>query len=136
MHKGVIMKMPRYTFACALLAGALAAAPAFAQTAPAHSGKTAHGTALVDSKDMTLYTFDKDTGGKSVCNGQCASNWPALAASDSAKASGKWSVITRDDGTKQWAYNGHPLYTFVKDTKAGEANGQGLANGAWKIATP
>ena len=35
---------------------------------------------LVDHKGMTLYTFDKDTGGKSVCNGQVRENWPPLKA--------------------------------------------------------
>ena len=66
---------------------------------------------LVDAKGMTLYTFDKDSGGKSVCNDKCAQNWPPLAAETGAMASGDWSVITRDDGTQQWAYKGKPLYT-------------------------
>ena len=46
--------------------------------APAMTAETAKGPALVDSKSMTLYTFDKDMGGKSMCNGPCAANWPAL----------------------------------------------------------
>ena len=46
------------------------------------------------------------------------------------------SVVTRDDGKKMWAYKGKPLYTFAKDTKAGDTNGDGFLNGAWHIAKP
>jgi len=78
---------------------------------------------LVDHKGMTLYTFDNDKGEKSACNGGCADNWPPLKADASAKPEGKWTVITRDDGAKQWAYSGKPVYTFVKDKAAGDKTG-------------
>ena len=70
---------------------------------------------LTGANGMTLYTFDRDPvgGGKSVCNGPCAANWPPLAAGADAKASGDWSIVTRDDGTKQWAYKGAPLSMVV-----------------------
>lgn len=90
---------------------------------------------LTNSAGMTLYTFDKDTGGKSACNGPCAANWPPLMAKADANASGNWSVITRDDGSKQWAYKGKPLYTWVKDQKAGDKTGDGV-NNVWHIAKP
>lgn len=62
-------------------------------------------------------TFARDTTpGKSACNGQCATNWPPLAAAADAKDDGQWSVVTRDDGAKMWAYKGKPLYTYVRDT--------------------
>ena len=98
--------------------------------------KTADG-ALVGSTGMTLYTFDRDAAGsgKSVCNGQCATNWPPLMASDDDKASGDFSVVTRDDGKKQWALKGMPLYYWVKDTKPGETTGEGVM-GAWHVAKP
>ena len=90
---------------------------------------------MVNAKGMTLYTFDKDaTPGKSVCNGPCATNWPPALVADGAKASGDWSIITRDDGLKQWAYKGKPLYAFAKDTKAGDTTGDGFLQGAWHIA--
>jgi predicted lipoprotein with Yx(FWY)xxD motif len=121
----------------ALIAVALSAATgAFAQSAPAKTAETSKGMAFVDGKGMTLYTFDKDTAGKSVCNGQCATNWPPLMASADAKASGDWTVITRDDGKKQWAYKGKPLYTWAKDTKPGDATGDGVANNTWHVAQP
>jgi predicted lipoprotein with Yx(FWY)xxD motif len=96
--------------------------------------KSGDGT-LTGDKGMTLYTFDKDAAGsgKSVCNGQCATNWPPLTASASDKASGDYSIITRDDGAKQWAYKGKPLYYFVKDTKAGDKTGDGV-NKVWQVA--
>ncbi|RZK81519.1 MAG: hypothetical protein EOO66_28185, partial [Methylobacterium sp.] len=100
------------------------------------TAETAKGPALVDSKSMTLYTFDKDMGGKSMCNGPCAANWPALMAASGSAASGDWTMVTRDDGTMQWAHKGKPLYTFAKDTKPGDITGDGFLNGAWHIAKP
>ena len=52
---------------------------------------------LVDHKGMTLYTFDKDADGKSVCKDQCATNWPPLKAESTDTKTGDWTVITRDD---------------------------------------
>ncbi len=90
---------------------------------------------LTDAKGMTLYTFDKDTDGKSVCNGNCAKNWPPLTAGPDAMSKGDWTVVTRDDGSKQWAYKGKALYTWVKDTKPGETTGDGVGN-VWHNAVP
>jgi len=101
-----------------------------AQTGPAK--KAADGT-WTDDKGMTLYTFDRDAGGKSACNGPCATNWPPLMASADAKASGDWSVVTRDDGAKQWAYKGKPLYTWSKDAKPGDKTGDNV-NSVWHTA--
>ena len=102
---------------------------------PAHIADTATGKTLVDAKGMTLYTFDKDTAGKSACNGGCATNWPPFTATG-ASASGDWTVVTRDDGTQQWAYKGKPLYTWSKDTKPGDTTGDGLLNNQWHVAHP
>jgi len=88
---------------------------------------------LVGSNGMTLYTFDKDADGKSMCNGKCAENWPPLDADGGATASGDLSVITRDDGKKQYAYKGKPLYYFVKDQKPGDKTGDGV-NNVWHLA--
>ena len=87
---------------------------------------------MVDHKGMTLYTFDKDTGGKSMCNGDCAKNWPPLMAPADAKAEGKWTVIKRDDGMMQYAYDGKPLYTFVKDAKPGDMTGDKMKD-VWHV---
>jgi predicted lipoprotein with Yx(FWY)xxD motif len=101
------------------------------------SRKLDNGTmVLADAKGMTLYTFEKDAAGKSACSGNCAKNWPPLAAAADAKPMGDWTIITRDDGSRQWAYKGKPLYGWFKDTKPGETTGDGVGNGAWKTAVP
>ncbi|MFJ1251551.1 hypothetical protein [Cupriavidus sp. CuC1] len=96
--------------------------------------KVAGGT-LTDPQGLTLYTFDRDTAGKSACNGGCATNWPPLMAAPGTSATGDYSVITRDDGGKQWAYRGKPLYRFSKDAKPGDRTGDNF-NNVWHAATP
>ena len=93
---------------------------------------------LVTAKGMTLYTFDKDAAGsgKSACNGPCAQNWPPLAAPANAVASGDWTLVTRDDGSRQWAFKGKPLYYWTRDAKPGDKTGDGFANNAWHVAKP
>jgi len=90
---------------------------------------------LTGSNGMTLYTFDKDMAGKSACNGPCAGNWPPLYALDSDTAGGDYSIILRDDGKKQWALKGKPLYFWSKDMKAGDKTGDGF-NNVWHVARP
>jgi predicted lipoprotein with Yx(FWY)xxD motif len=97
----------------------------YAAGEPAMTGTTTAGKAWVDAKGMALYTFDKDTATKSNCNGKCATEWPPLPVLADATASGDWTIITRDDGSKMWAYKGHPLYTFIDDKKAGQVTGDG-----------
>jgi predicted lipoprotein with Yx(FWY)xxD motif len=125
------------TFAAIAALTLFTTAVALAQAAaPAKVAESSKGKIYVDAKGMSLYTFDKDSAGKSACNGPCAENWPPLMASADAKASGDWTIVTRDDGKKMWAYKGKPLYTFKKDTKAGDVNGDGFLNGAWHLAKP
>jgi len=114
---------------------ALLLATACASTPPAPAN-AADGV-LVGANGMTLYTFDKDAAGsgKSSCNGACATNWPPLAAPAGAAAKGDWSVIARDDGTRQWAFKGKPLYFWAKDQKPGDRTGDGF-NKVWQLARP
>ena len=90
------------------------------------------GKVFTDQNGMTLYTFDKDGKNKSNCYDDCAKNWPPFMASADAKAEGDWTVVERKDGTKMWAYDGKPVYTFVNDKKAGDMSGEGVA-GAWHV---
>jgi predicted lipoprotein with Yx(FWY)xxD motif len=108
-----------------------------ASMATAQMPATAKGGMLTNSAGMTLYTFDKDAAGsgKSVCNGQCAVNWPPLMVKEGDKAAGDYSVVTRDDGGKQWAYKGKPLYLWIKDQKPGDKTGDGV-NNVWHVAQP
>jgi predicted lipoprotein with Yx(FWY)xxD motif len=113
-----------------LLAVVLTGSAAFAQ-APVK----AVGGVLTNPAGMTLYTFDRDEAGsgKSVCNGPCATNWPPLTAAADAKPAGGYTIVTRDDGTKQWAWKGKPLYLWTKDQKPGDMTGQGF-NNVWQAA--
>lgn len=88
--------------------------------------------ALTDPDGRTLYTFEKDAAGKSTCNDECAKNWPPMLAVGTDAPFESFSILTRDDGTKQWAYEGKPLYRSVKDTAPEQANGHG-ADDAWHI---
>jgi predicted lipoprotein with Yx(FWY)xxD motif len=104
--------------------------------APAAPAKTVDGT-LVTPAGNTLYVFDKDTpaSGKSACNGPCATAWPPLAAAASDAPQGSWSIVTRDDGSRQWAYEGKPVYTYQKDEKPGDRVGDNF-KGVWHVARP
>ena len=83
---------------------------------------------------MQLYTWDNDKdANKSSCNGICLMNWPALKAEAADKDMGDWKVVTRDDGSKQWAYKGKPLYYFVMDAAAGDKKGEGRGM-VWHMA--
>lgn len=111
--------------------GACASAPSAVLPA-----KTSDGM-LTSFSGMTLYVYDKDTAGsgKSACNGPCAANWPPLMAEAEAKSTGDYSLVARDDGGRQWAYKGRPLYFWVKDTKPGDKTGDGFKD-VWHIVRP
>ncbi len=92
---------------------------------------TALGRVLVDGRGRTLYLFGKDKHGRSACSAKCAGFWPPLIASGKplATAGAKASLLgttKRPDGRLQVTYNHHPLYTFVKDTRKGQTNGEEL----------
>ena len=145
-------RRPRMIVAAAAVA-ALAAASFALHPAATHAAqskgavvstaKTSLGRILVTSNGRTLYLFEKDRNGKSACSGQCAVFWPPLITSGKPIVTGgaRASLIgttRRADGRLQVTYNHHPLYTFVKDTKAGQTNGEGVnAFGAgWDAMSP
>ena len=118
--------------AFALLALSLSAFTAtFAHAEPA--AKMANGM-WVNTSGMTLYTFDRDVAasGKSVCNGPCAALWPPAMAAADAKPEGDFTIVVRDDGARQWAYKGKPVYTYSGDKKAGEATGDNFKD-SWHV---
>src|SRR3954447_3408307 len=99
---------------------------------------TSLGRILVDPHGHTLYLFEKDRNGKSACSGACASAWPPLIARGKPRAgagakASRLGTTKRSDGRLQVTYNHHPLYTFIKDTKKGQTNGEGLTafGGTW-----
>jgi predicted lipoprotein with Yx(FWY)xxD motif len=114
-----------------------------AKGATVSTAKTSLGRILVNSHGRTLYMFEKDKKGKSACSGQCAANWPPLVTSGKPRVTraARPSLVgttKRADGRMQVTYNHHPLYTFVKDTKKGQTNGEGLNafGGKWYVVSP
>jgi len=95
------------------------------------------GKYLADFQGMTLYTYDKDTAGVSNCDGGCAKAWPPYTSGATAESDlpTNITVITRTDGSKQFAWKGMPLYYYASDQKAGDIMGDGVG-GIWHIVTP
>jgi predicted lipoprotein with Yx(FWY)xxD motif len=139
-----------FRFLIAAAAIALSTAPALANghgggdappppkpaTSPAKVILTKQGPTLVDLNGMTLYYYERDTTGKtSNCNGKCVESWVPLSATADAKAIGDFTVISRNDGSKMWAYRYRPLYTSPADKAPGEANGNATTL-QWRVARP
>ena len=103
---------------------------------PAQIAQTDRGRVLADPKGMTLYYFDRDdSGNKSNCNGKCNERWIPFAAPADADATGDFTPIVRDDGSKMWAYRYRPLYLSRQDKAPGDVNGCDTSN-LWHIARP
>jgi predicted lipoprotein with Yx(FWY)xxD motif len=121
----------------AFLWGLLLPSFAWAQSMPAviALGDSAKGKILTDSRGMTLYSFDQDKSGASSCYGKCVDLWPLFKAADGAAPVGSFSLVTRDDGIRQWAYQGHPLYYSDKDKAPGDVLGDGVRD-SWHIVKP
>jgi predicted lipoprotein with Yx(FWY)xxD motif len=126
-HKGPPMKLR-------LASTLILSLAAFAGAAQAEPPAKMMNGMLVSNSGMTLYTFDKDSAGsgKSVCNGPCATLWPPAMAAAGAKAEGDYSMVKRDDGSMQWAYQGKPLYVYSLDKKAGDMTGDNFKD-VWHV---
>jgi predicted lipoprotein with Yx(FWY)xxD motif len=144
----VLASLALVTAACGSSSGRSAAASAAAGTSkPASAGTVAVassnlGDILVDAQGRTIYLFGADTGTKSACSGACAVNWPPLVTSGTptvgnGAATSLVGTATRSGGEQQVIYNGHPLYLFSGDQKAGDTNGQGVNafGGSWYALT-
>jgi predicted lipoprotein with Yx(FWY)xxD motif len=97
----------------------------------------ANGTSstLVDSRGATLYVFDRDTAGKSNCYANCAGNWPPFVGNAASKPVDNFTIVVRDDGSRQWAYKGKPLYYWHTDAKPGDKLGNNIG-GVWHLVAP
>lgn len=91
---------------------------------------------LLTKTGHSLYTFDNDVvgSGASVCNSPCSNIFPPHLAADKDTASGDFTLVVRQDGGKQWAYKGRPLYCFYADDKPGDKGGDGMNRNLWHIA--
>ena len=131
--------------AAALIAGAAAlllafAVPAFAKhSVHVHTSQNAtlHKRIVVTASGRTLYTLSAETHGRFICTGSCLSSWHPLKVPAGGAVAGvaKLGVIKRPGGSRQATFNGRPLYTFMGDTKKGQANGEGFKDvGTWHAA--
>lgn len=120
---------------CLALSGTAAAQTKVATPSVVKVATMGSSSMLTGSNGMTLYTESTDTNGKSMCNGACAQNWPPLTAAADAKPVGNFTIVTRDDGTLQWADKGKPLYFWKNDKQPGDMTGEGVA-GRWHTAQP
>jgi len=121
-------------------ASATTGSPSSAAPAAVALAQTSLGQVVTDTAGFTLYEFDRDTAGngKSACNASCATTWPPATTTSASPGkpsglAGALTTITRDDGSKQLALDGHPLYRFARDTAAGQTNGDGVG-GIWHAA--
>ncbi|MDE3203162.1 MAG: hypothetical protein KGQ66_02950 [Acidobacteriota bacterium] len=128
---------PTLAVACTLVAGLSAAcgSSGSSKAASTASGPGLHtetvagvGSVLVDATGQTVYLFEPDARSKPTCTGQCAVVWPPVAAGLAAGGGAQSKLVGSVAGPNgnQLTYNGWPLYTFEKDTGAGQAHGQGV----------
>jgi predicted lipoprotein with Yx(FWY)xxD motif len=132
--------------ACVCLAACLAAcgsAQAGQASPPAWQVRAGQvrglGTILTDGRGFTLYMYQPDRQGPSVCSGLCATEWPPLVlprgVSHPVAGPGVNPALLgtapRAGGVLQVTYNRWPLYLWQDDTAPGQATGQAEGMGAW-----
>lgn len=150
MHKTLFLAT--LTAALALLAAAGASATGQARASAtaktvAISTRTLPklGAVLVNSKGRTLYMFVPDRRKRVTCVKTCAAVWPPVklpkGAKPVAKGKAKAALLGSDRnpaGGRVVTYNRWPLYTYVADTRPGQAKGQALNlnGGLWYVLAP
>lgn len=89
--------------------------------------KTVFGVTLADKTGKTLYSRATDTKDSSSCDTACVRQFPPVLAGAGGAANGRWSVIKRGDGQRQWAFDGKPLYTYAADEGLADVSGASVA---------
>lgn len=84
--------------------------------------------------NLRLYTYDRDTENSSACNDGCSSTWLPVIAPEDAEPIGHWTTIMREDGRRQWAYQGRPVYVLYHDSPT-DPVGDGH-DGVWHLLEP
>lgn len=142
MHRSAsspILKLGLAVLAVLLLAASgSAAARATKVVAKEVESATLGKTVLANLRGRTLYSLSAEKNGRFICTGSCLNSWRPLLVAANAKPTGpvKLGTIERPEGKTQVTYKGRPLYTFVGDSKAGDANGEGIKDvGTWHAAT-
>jgi predicted lipoprotein with Yx(FWY)xxD motif len=122
----------------ALLAPGTAAAGHSKQVAKQAQNASLGRSVLTNLQGRTLYTLSAEQNGKFICTGGCLSTWRPLLIAAGTKPRGPVALgtVKRPEGKTQVTYKGRPLYSFSGDTKAGDANGEGIKDaGTWHAAT-
>lgn len=114
------------------------------QTKPVPTVRPSHPeeVALVDEGDrgsvyrrfpggQRLYTYDRDLPGRSLCNADCEGGWPPVPAPADAAPVGRWTIVVRHDGSRQWALDRMPVYTRFHDSP--EYPGGDGFHGVWRL---
>jgi predicted lipoprotein with Yx(FWY)xxD motif len=78
---------------------------------------------LVSPTGMTLYTHDQDAQGAGACAADCTQTWAPFVPADADKPYGDFTILARDDGGRQWAYKGRPVYLCKLDHVMGDVAG-------------
>lgn len=80
------------------------------------SRSTAIGKVLVDAAGHTVYELVGDSAAHQTCTGRCLVVWPPI------KTNGSQTIV-----------NGHPAFTYVRDTSPGQTTGQNVTDqwGLW-----
>jgi predicted lipoprotein with Yx(FWY)xxD motif len=145
------MKSPNFVCLSTLVAGILIAGvsckknsgnnnstpPPANPTGVVLTNNSTFGNIITDNKGRTLYFFFNDAASGSSCTGSCLVSWPSFYEDNLSIGAGlnasDFGTITRTDGTKQSTFKGWPLYYFQNDAKAGDVNGDKVAN-LWAVA--
>ncbi|HEU4706856.1 MAG TPA: hypothetical protein VFS64_06705 [Solirubrobacterales bacterium] len=116
--------------------GAVASQPTKRVAKEAENATLGH-TVLTTLKGKTLYSLSVEKHGKFICTGGCLATWKPLVVPAGTKPTGpvKLGTVKRPEGRTQVTYKGLPLYSFMGDSRPGEANGEGLEDvGTWHAA--
>jgi predicted lipoprotein with Yx(FWY)xxD motif len=143
MKVGSLILIVAAALSFAGLSTALAAGDSVSRAATVSAAKSNLGKIIVNGSGRTLYLFEKDKRGKSACSGACATYWPPLITHGKPMAAGGAKqaligTIRRSNGSRQVTYAGHPVYTYLLDTKRGQTKGEGstLFGAGWDALSP
>lgn len=96
----------------------------------------AGGQAFIDARGRTLYVYTGDIKADSrACapGTDCTQQFRPLVAPQLASTLGDFTAIARPDGSKQWAYQSQPLYTYDGDDVKGDSKGR-IVDPRWQVA--
>jgi predicted lipoprotein with Yx(FWY)xxD motif len=107
--------------------------------------ETDAGEILTNAQHLAIYTYVPFFGGPSpaggnakaadgYCDAACrGANYHPLPAADTDKPVGNWTIVdNKDDGIRQWAFKGRPIYTNSQDKVPGDFVGVHFGDVSWK----